>query len=418
MNVGWHESQVPQIGAEVPAAAFAYLARGLRDAARVPVIAGHRIDDPGLARALIRDGTCDAVAMGRALIADPDLPRKAREGHEREILHCVACGQGCLDAIFHLRSVRCLANPQAGQERRRVLSPAARPAHVVVVGGGPAGMMAAATAAERGFTVTLFERDARLGGQLHLAGTPPGREPFLRLASELAARVAALGVQVQLGREADASLVLAERPDHVILATGSQPVVPVLPGADRSHVVQAWDVLARRAWPGRQVVVIGGNAVGVEVALFLAEEGALGAAAVKFLLVHGADDPESIAREAARGARRVTVLELAPKLGVDLGKSTRWGMLQDVERAGIDVRLGTRAVGIEAGGVRASVGAGGEDVLLPADNVVLALGARSYDPLQAALEAAGAPVKVIGDAARVADAMKAIHAGFEVAQRL
>ncbi|MFH1467716.1 MAG: FAD-dependent oxidoreductase [Pseudomonadota bacterium] len=418
MNVGWHESQVPQIGAEVPAAAFAYLARGFKEAVTVPVIAGHRIDDPDLARRLIRDGTCDAVAMGRALIADPDLPRKAREGREGHILHCVACGQGCLDAIFHLRSVRCLANPQAGQERRRVLAPVAEPARVVVVGGGAAGLSAAAAAAERGFEVTLFERTERLGGQLHLAGAPPGRAPFLRLAAELAARVRHLGVQVRLGQEADVAAVLAEAPRHVILATGSRPVLPAIPGAERPSVLQAWDVLAGRAQPGRQVVVIGGNAVGVEVALQLAEEGALDAESVRFLLVHGADDPESIAREAARGARGVTVVELAPKLGVDLGKSTRWGMLQDVERAGIGVRLGTRAVAIEEGGVRAVVGLEGDEVLLPADTVVLALGARPHNPLQVALEAAGVTARVVGDAARVADALKAIHAGYEVAQRL
>jgi 2,4-dienoyl-CoA reductase (NADPH2) len=314
--------------------------------------------------------------------------------------------------------VRCLANPRAGQERRRVLQRVTAPARVVVVGGGAAGLSAAAAAAERGFEVILFERALRLGGQLHLAGTPPGRAPFLRLASELAARAEALGVRVHLGREVDAAAVLDMRPDHVILATGSRPVTPSLEGADLPYVIQAWDVLAGRANPGRKVVVIGGNAVGVEVALFLAEEGALGGEAVKFLLVHGADDPEAIAREAARGARRVSVLEMAPRLGIDLGKSTRWGMLQDVERAGIDVRLGTRAVAIEARGVRAVKGEDGEEELLPADTVVLALGARPHDPLRAALEAEGVLVKVVGDAARVADALKAIHAGFEAAQKL
>ncbi len=136
VNVGWHEARVPQIVSSVPRGVFRYLVRGIKQHVDVPVMAGHRINDPKLARRLIRQGDCDLVSIGRGLIADPFLPEKARRGHETAILHCVACGQGCLDNVFRLRPVQCLCNPRAGYERERKVEPASEPRRVMVVGGG------------------------------------------------------------------------------------------------------------------------------------------------------------------------------------------------------------------------------------------------------------------------------------------
>ncbi|NJD91811.1 MAG: NADH:flavin oxidoreductase, partial [Geobacter sp.] len=150
VNVGWHEAQVPQIVTEVPRGVFAYLARGIRERVTIPVIASHRINDPELARQLLLDGYCDMVAIGRALIADPYFPEKARLQHEQNIVHCVACGQGCFDNLFKMKPVECLCNPRAGYEGVRRLAVTDSPKNVLVVGGGAAGMSAAAAAAERG----------------------------------------------------------------------------------------------------------------------------------------------------------------------------------------------------------------------------------------------------------------------------
>ena len=155
INVGWHEAQVPQIVTEVPRGVFGYLARGIKELVSIPVIASHRINDPDLARGMIADGFCDMVAVGRALIADPFFPEKARSGHEADIVHCVACGQGCLDNLFKMKAVECLCNPRAGYERSRAISKTGSPLNVTVVGGGAAGMSAAIAAAERGHRVTL-----------------------------------------------------------------------------------------------------------------------------------------------------------------------------------------------------------------------------------------------------------------------
>jgi 2,4-dienoyl-CoA reductase (NADPH2) len=178
INVGWHEASVPQIITKVPRGAFAYLSRSIKEQVSIPVIAGHRINDPQIARKLIADDFCDMTAMGRALIADPDLPNKAQRRHEEKIVHCVACAQGCFDHLFVGKHVECLCNPKAGHELEVSGGKSTNQLNVVVVGGGAAGMAPAVSAAEKGHAVTLYEKNICLGGQLSLAGAPPGRQEF------------------------------------------------------------------------------------------------------------------------------------------------------------------------------------------------------------------------------------------------
>lgn len=411
VNVGWHEARIPQIVTAVPRGVFAYLARGIREQVAVPVAAGHRINDPATARELIADGMCDFVAMGRALIADPYLPQKAAAGREGEIRHCVACAQGCFDHIFKLEPVACLCNPRAGRERETVISRAERPRRVLVAGGGPAGMSAALAAAERGHAVTLCERGDRLGGQLPLAAAPPGRGEFAELASDLASELGRSGVVVRLGCEVDEALIDREKPEVVIAATGARPVVPPIPGAELPHVVQAWDVLAGRVATGRRVAVVGGGAVGVETALYLAAKGALSGEAVKFLLLHRAADPQELYEAARRGTKSVVLIEMIDRLGKEIGRTTRWVMLQELSAAGVRTRTSSRVVAITASGVAIEKEGVREEIA--ADSVVLALGAAPYNPLGALLERKGIPCRVVGDAGKIGWAYDAIHQGFE-----
>ncbi len=409
VNVGWHEARVPQIVASVPRGVFAYLARGIREAVGVPVIASHRINDPAVARELIADHLCDMVAMGRSLIADPYLPEKARGGREREIVHCIACAQGCFDHLFELKHVECMCNPRAGHEAEGAPPKAAVSKRVMVVGGGPAGMSAALAAHDRGHRVTIYEKSGRVGGQLRLAAAPPGREEFLSLVDDLAGQVALRGIAVRCGQPVDAALIQSEAPEAVILATGAVALSPPIPGADAPHVVQAWDVLAGRAATGRRVVVIGGGAVGVETALFLAEKGTLSAEALKFLLVNRAEDPEVLRDMALRGTKEIVIVEMIDKIGRDIGRSTRWGMVQDLTRFGVRTATGARALEIRENGVVVEGPAGTEEI--PADTVVMAAGAVSHNPLQSLLEARGIPFRVAGDAAGIGRAFDAVHQG-------
>ncbi len=416
INVGWHEARVPQIVTAVPRGVFGYLARGIKEQVNVPVISGHRINDPATAREMIADGLCDMVAMGRPLISDPFLPEKARTGREQEVVHCIACAQGCFDNLFKLKPVECLCNPRAGREKETAVEKTQTPKKVMVVGGGAAGMSAALSARQKGHEVKLYESANRLGGQLHTASCPPGREEFAELATDLAQQVALSDINVALGQSVDEALIEHEKPDAVVLATGALPIEPPIPGAALPHVVQAWDVLQGKAATGKRVVIIGGGAVGVETALFLAEKGTLSPQALKFLLVNRAETPDFLYELATRGTKEIVVIEMLPKMGKDIGKTTRWGILQDMSRSKIKTRTTSRALEITPAGVK--VEREGQIEEIPADTVVLAAGSASYNPLQAVIDKKRIPCRVIGDAGRVGLAFDAVHQGFEAGRSI
>jgi len=411
INVGWHEARVPQIVTSVPRGVFAYLARGIRDRVAVPVIASHRINDPATAREMLADDMCDMVAMGRSLIADPRLPEKARHRKDGDIVHCIACAQGCFDHLFQLKHVECMCNPRAGHEHLPPAENETQSKKVMVVGGGAAGMSAALAANERGHRVTLYESSGRLGGQLFLAAAPPGRAEFACLARDLARQVALADIPVILNREVDAEMIKEQAPDAIVLATGARPLNPPIPGSDQPHVVQAWDVLIGKAAVGRRVAIIGGGAVGVETALFLAEKGTLSAEGVKFLLVNRAEDPETLYEMATRGTKQVTLVEMLDKVGKDIGKSTRWGMMQDLSRIGVTTVTQATVVAITEEGI--DVEKDGQRESIAADTVVMAAGSAACNPLQPVVEKMGLDFQVVGDAGQVGLAFDAVHGGHQ-----
>ncbi len=417
INVGWHEARVPQIVAQVPRGAFAYLARAIKEVVDVPVIASHRINDPQTARQVISEGYCDMVAMGRSLIADPMLPQKARQGKEKEILHCIACAQGCFDNLFKLKHVECLCNPLAGYEQDEEKAPVSSPKKVLVVGGGPAGMTAALTAFRRGHSVTLYESCHRLGGQLHLAAAPPGRQEFAQFAIDLENQIMALKIPVVLNTKVDKKLIEAMEPDYVLLATGAKPLLPPIPGLDLPHVADAWDVLENRVETGTRVIIIGGGAVGVETALFLSEKGTISSDTLKFLFVNKAETPETLFEMATKGSKEISLIEMMDRVGKDIGKSTKWGMMQDLGRFGVTtITSGKVTKIIETGIEFVQESTGDATQQIAADTVVVAAGSKSHNPLEAIVKEMGLAYQVIGDAGKVATAFDAVHGGYKAAK--
>jgi len=415
---GWHESRVPQTTGELPAGGYTYLAARIKKAVSIPVIASNRINDPVEAERVIALGFGDMVNMGRPLLADPDLPNKAKAGLLNEIRRCIACGQGCYDRRFSGQDVCCMINYKAGREVEISRQPVIHPKNILVIGGGAAGMEFAINAAERGHKLTLWEKNDRLGGQLHYASKPIGKHDFRYLLDYQTHMLNKLGVSVEVDKVATVENILAFQPDAVVIASGSEPIKAPFPvESDGSNVVQANDVLAGRYIPGQVVVVVGGGAVGCETAVVLADEGTLSADQTKFLMLHKAETDATIHDLLEHGTRKVSIVEMANDVGKDIGISTRWGVKKHIKQLEIQCLTETKVVAVTANGVRIQ-SAGGEVKEIPADTIVLAIGSRPKDTLSKELRERIAEVHVIGDAVSPGKIMNCINNAVELSYKI
>lgn len=231
----------------------------LKEAVDLPVIAFGRINDPVQAEKILVDGQADLVGMCRALVADPELPLKAREGRLDDIRNCVACNQGCLARVLAGMWLACIHNPAVGREKELgigTLQPARTKKKIVVIGGGPAGMKVAEIAARRGHSVALFEKEEELGGQIRIAIKAPYRDEFGGISRYLITQLKKLGVEIHLKEEATVDTVQKVNPDAVVVATGSVPMIPNIPGVNRPNVVNVRQVLTGQVSLGDHVLII------------------------------------------------------------------------------------------------------------------------------------------------------------------
>ena len=235
---------------------LAPMADAVKKLVDIPVFVAGRINQPQEAEKIIASGQADMCGMTRAQICDPQMANKARDGRTDDIRACIACNQACIGHMQEGLGISCIQRPETGREvDYGERQPAAKPREVMVIGGGPAGMKAAAVAAERGHDVTLYEQSGQLGGQAQLAQMLPGRAEFGGIITNLAREMEIHGVKVVKHTSVDMALIEREAPGAVVLATGAEPRRPNIEGAEEAHIVDAWSVLKGEANVGGRVVV-------------------------------------------------------------------------------------------------------------------------------------------------------------------
>jgi len=386
---GWNESAVAMLPMSVPRGAFVYLAQAMKEAVDVPVITVGRINDPILADQILREGKADLVATGRAFLADPEWPKKASEGRLEEIRMCIGCCH-CFDEAIRgmveadpTIAVACSVNAELGREWERPVKLAPESKRVLVIGGGPGGMEAARVASIRGHKVVLWEKEGKLGGNLLLASAAPHKEETNNITHYLSHQMGKLGVEVELGRDVTPEAVLEEKADEVIIAIGSSPIMPHIPGIDRKNVVTALDVLSGKAEVGQRVVVAGGGMIGCEAAEFLADKG-----------------------------KKVTIVEMLPRVGQDIGPTTRWVSIGRLRDMGVEILTLAKLESVTDSGV--TITKEGQSQSIEADTIVIAVGLESNGKLFEALKGELRNLHAIGDCAEVNRMLEAIHQGWQV----
>ena len=361
-------------------ACLAGSAETVRKALDIPVMAVGRINDPFVADRIIASGGADLVCIGRGLLADPEMPNKAREGRFDDIRTCIACNT-CMESIFRRGRVECLVNPMLGREKEMAFHPAEKRKKILVIGGGPGGLNVAWVAARRGHDVHLYEKQPVLGGQLNL-GTLAGYKKELKNLIRFQKRqIEKYGVVCHVNREVTVDTVKAENPDVVILATGSHPIYPPVEGIDGPNVVGFAEVLDSRPPVRWKTAVIGGGPTGCEVALHLAE--------------HGCE---------------VTIVEMLPKIGIRLETMTRKILLSRLRKNRVEIITRSKLSRIRADGVVVS-GEKGEERFVPAERVVITIGNRPDNTLYDQLKPLGYELHRIGDCLEPRSAHAAIYEG-------
>ncbi|MHA1466765.1 MAG: oxidoreductase [Promethearchaeota archaeon] len=423
VTAGWHESRIPQIPMMVPNGNYAYLAENIKNVVDIPVFASNRINDPYVAEQILRDEKADAICMARPYLADPYLPNKIKENRLWDLRRCIACNQGCFDYLFGGKAIECMRNYETSREGTIDLnSKTENPMNVLIIGSGPGGLEAARVATVLGHNVTILEKKDYIGGQANLSYIPPGRHQIRDIVDYYTAQIEHLNIDLKLETEATSEKINMFNPDAVIFATGVNWNIPDIPGLKDGlgkNIFLAEQVLNGDTPIGKNVVVVGGSGTGVETAIWAAEQGALDSDVARFIRLYDLMPRDEVDEKWLRGNRKVTIIEVLPRIGTNIGKSTRGFLMGYLNKLGINAITSANIEKFDGKTIQYEIGSDTK-ILEDIDTFILATGVKPNRALHDEVKSSDPKFKIykIGDCKKPRTMLEAIHEGFKTAYNL
>jgi 2,4-dienoyl-CoA reductase (NADPH2) len=369
----------------LPPACIVNLAQEIKAHVSIPVIAVNRINSLDLAEEILREGKADIVAMGRALLADPQIINKSLRGEKLDVRPCIGdCG--CThQLVVANRPVTCTVNPRVGKEGSYKLRKAAQSKKIVIVGGGPAGLEAALNLSKRGHQVIVLEREDKVGGQLWIACRPPGKGDIEKLADYYERKLKDSGIEIQFNITATSQYVRDLNPDAIVVASGSRPLIPKSFSTPKTFTV--FEVLTQELELGSEVVVIGGGGNGAETAEYLAERG-----------------------------KKVTIIDQLDEIAQDLATVTKAALLFSLANQHVTIMTNTVVEGVRDGELL--LARGDKKLSIKADSIVVAVGHGPNNEIVEEMKKVGCEVYTCGDVNKPRDILSAVREGLELGLKI
>ncbi len=432
-GIGWHEARVPTISTSVPRAAFTWITERMKKEVSIPLITTNRINTPEVAESVLANGHADMVSMARPFLADPDFVQKAAADQSDQINTCIGCNQACLDHVFKQKRASCLVNPVACYETELTFEKTAKSKQIAVVGAGPAGLAFSVYAAQRGHSVTLFDKASEIGGQFNFAKQVPGKEEFYETLRYFNVQLNKHDISVNLSTEVNTEKLISDGFDEVVLATGIVPRTLDIKGFEHPKVKSYLNVLRDKEEVGHKVAIIGAGGIGFDIACYLAEEKSLTTDAEAWMKNWGVDksyqgagalytksnEANSELDESHKNEREIYLLQRkTTKVGAGLGKTTGWIHRATLNKHNVKMIPGVTYKEVNDDGLLITIN--GEDKLLEVDHVIICAGQQPQRALYQGLIDAQASVHLIGGASVAAelDAKRAIRQAAELASTI